>query len=221
MFPEFEEDSLVNASVDSFAELSENFSESVSEIKKNMQLMIKYKKEGINDREAYQQLRTRGCLQIAILKRLNRFAQMGAKQIREKTKVCFLNYNMAISEFQDQLTGSDGHFLKLQNLQYQAHHLQNEIDGCLNFQSAHKKVVFCTLLKVTKFQLELKAVADFNENAPESLREKAVSVEEDMTDAEKEHKLTLARLEWENEERNGGFTQQNYNYRLLFWPLKL
>ena len=64
-------------------------------------------------------------------------------------------------------------------------------------------------------------MADFNENAPESLREKAVSVEEDMTDAEKEHKLTLARLEWENEERNGGFTQQNYNYRLLFWPLKL
>ena len=147
VFPEFEEDSLVNASVDSFAELSENFSESVSEIKKNMQLMIKYKKEGINDREAYQQLRTRGCLQIAILKRLNRFAQMGAKQIREKTKVCFLNYNMAISEFQDQLTGSDGHFLKLQNLQYQAHHLQNEIDGCLNFQSAHKKVVFLYFAK--------------------------------------------------------------------------
>ena len=57
-------------------------------------------------------------------------------------------------------------------------------------------------MKITKFQLELKAVADFNENAPESLREKAVSVEEDLTDAEKEHKLTLARLEWENEERN-------------------
>ena len=93
MFPEFEEDSLVNASIDSFAELSDNFSESVSEIKKNMQLMIKYKKEGINDRETYQQLRTRGCLQIAILKRLNRFAQMGAKQIREKTKVCKVKSN--------------------------------------------------------------------------------------------------------------------------------
>ena len=45
--------------------------------------------------------------------------------------------------------------------------------------------------------------SDFNEKAPESLREKAVSVEEDLTDAEKEHKLTLARLEWENEERSG------------------
>ena len=104
---------------------------------------------------------------------------------------------------QDQLTGSDGHFLKLQNLQYQAHHLQNEIDGCLNFQSAHKKVTFRILTKLIQFQLELKPVSDFNEKAPESLREKAVSVEEDLTDAEKEHKLTLARLEWENEERNG------------------
>lgn len=174
VFPEFDEDSLVNPSTGSFATLSSDFAETVAEIKRNMTLMIKYKKEGINDRESYQQLRTKGCLQIAILKRLNRFAQMGARQNREKTK--------------DQLTGSDEHFLKLQNLQYQAHHLQNEIDACLGFQSAHKK-------------LNLKPTAEFNEHAPETLREGVISVDEELDEAEKKHRLTCARLKWENEER--------------------
>ena len=90
VFPEFDEDSLVDAAPEAFSTLSSDFADSVAEIKRNMNLMIKYKKEGINDRESYQQLRTKGCLQIAILKRLNRFAQMGAKEIREKTKVTFL-----------------------------------------------------------------------------------------------------------------------------------
>ena len=90
LFPEFDEGSLVDAAPEAFSTLSADFADSVAEIKKNMNLMIKYKKEGINDRESYQQLRTQGCLQIAILKRLNRFAQMGAKEIREKTKVLLL-----------------------------------------------------------------------------------------------------------------------------------
>merc|ERR1711935_673161 len=174
IFPDFDEDSLVNSNPATFATLSGDFGESVAEIKRHMTLMIKYKKEGINDRESYQQLRTKGCLQIAILKRLNRLAQMGARQIREQTK--------------DQLTGSDEHFLKLQNLQYQAHHLQNEIDSCMGFQSAHKK-------------LDLKPAAEFTENAPETLREGIVSVDEELDEAEKEHRLTCARLKWENEER--------------------
>ena len=43
-------------------------------------------------------------------------------------------------------------------------------------------------------KLELKPISEFNEHAPESLLESMVSVEEDMDDAEKEHKLTCARL---------------------------
>ena len=44
-------------------------------------------------------------MQIALLKRMNRFAQMGVREYRERTK--------------EKLQNSDEHFLKLQNLQYQ------------------------------------------------------------------------------------------------------
>ena len=58
-----------------------------------------------------------------------------------------------------------------------------------------------TLHLLLVIQLELKPVSEFNEHAPEALRESVVSVEEEMDEAEKEHRLTCARLKWENEER--------------------
>merc|ERR1711892_1015731 len=45
IFPDFDEDSLVNSNPVTFATLSGDFGESVAEIKRHMTLMIKYKKE--------------------------------------------------------------------------------------------------------------------------------------------------------------------------------
>ena len=92
---------------------------------------------------------------------------MTTREFREETK--------------DNLGKSDQHFLKLQNLQYQAHHLKNEIDACLGFQSTHKA-------------LELKPVEDFFNCAPEDLKTEKV-IRRD------EHELTCARLKWEDKER--------------------
>ena len=133
-----------------------------------MSSLINMKRDGkIDDKDKFHQLRTDGCLQIAVLKRLNRFAQVTARDAREETK--------------DNLNKSDGHFLKLQNLQYQAHHLQNEIDSCLRFHSAHK-------------DLELKSEDDFDRNAPDELKTEEVMMGD-------EHEVICARLKWENLER--------------------
>ena len=133
-----------------------------------MSSLISMKRDGkIDDKDKFHQLRTDGCLQIAVLKRLNRFAQVTARDAREETK--------------DNLNKSDGHFLKLQNLQYQAHHLQNEIDSCLRFHSAHK-------------DLELKSEDDFDRNAPDELKTEEVMMGD-------EHEVICARLKWENLER--------------------
>jgi len=92
---------------------------------------------------------------------------MTTKEFREETK--------------DFLGASDQHFLNLQNLQYQAHHLQNEISACLGFQSSHKS-------------LELKPIQEFIDSAPSELKnEKVLELDE--------HELTCARLKWEDQQR--------------------
>lgn len=95
------------------------------------------------------------------MKRLNRFSQICSKKYRESTK------NM--------LQDSDSHFLKLQNLQYQAHHLKSEIEQCLGYNSLHKS-------------LKLVDVDDFQLDAPDEIADAC-----DGTD----HELTKARLQWE------------------------
>ena len=165
-FPEFDEDSLVKTS--KYDGISADFNQTSKQIKSIMSSLISMKRDGkIDDKDKFHQLRTDGCLQIAVLKRLNRFAQVTARDAREETK--------------DNLNKSDGHFLKLQNLQYQAHHLQNEIDSCLRFHSAHK-------------DLELKSEDDFDRNAPDVLKTEEVMMGD-------EHEVICARLKWENQER--------------------
>ena len=100
-----------------------------------------------------------------MLKQLNRFAQMLTKESRDETKAI--------------LGRSDGVNLKLQNLQYQTHHLKSEIDACLGFNSLHK---------------EIKMVPEeaFKEAAPQDIVDKANSCD---------HEMVKARLGWELAQR--------------------
>lgn len=160
-FPTFSEDDIIESEAIGFETVSTEFSATVSKIKSTMKQIINLKMEKLEDRDKLTQLRTEGCLNITSMKRLNRFSQICAKKCRENTK------NM--------LQDSDSHFLKLQNLQYQAHHLKSEIEQCLGYNSLHKTL---TLVDVDDFHLE----------APDDIQDKSLG---------SDHELTKARLEWE------------------------
>uniref|UniRef100_H2ZCI4 THO complex subunit 5 homolog n=1 Tax=Ciona savignyi TaxID=51511 RepID=H2ZCI4_CIOSA len=75
----------------------------------------------------------------------------------------------------------DNYNLQLENLQYEISHLRKEITKCLEFRSRHDDI-------------QLVPVEDFYEEAPDSIA-KSSSTKSD------EHKQTLARLDWELEQR--------------------
>ena len=77
------------------------------------------------------------------------------------------------------LSRSDAVNLKLQNLQYQTHHLKTEIDACLGFNSLHKTI-------------EMVPEESFKESAPQDIVEKAES---------SDHEMVKARLGWELAQR--------------------
>lgn len=161
MFPDFSEEDIIEEENVTFEIVSKEFSSTVDKIKETMKHIIELKKDGLEDKDKLSQLRSEGCLNISSMKRLNRFSQICTKKIRENTK--------------NILQDSDSHFLKLQNLQYQAHHLKSEIEQCLGFQSLHKS-------------LNMVDVEDFQLDAPDELANACDG---------SEHELTKARLKFE------------------------
>ncbi|XP_068096381.1 THO complex subunit 5 homolog isoform X3 [Hyperolius riggenbachi] len=75
----------------------------------------------------------------------------------------------------------DAYHLQLQNLLYEVMHLQKEITKCLEFKSKHEEI-------------ELVSVEEFYKDAPDEIS-KAESTKSDP------HQQTLARLDWELEQR--------------------
>ncbi|XP_015790808.1 THO complex subunit 5 homolog B [Tetranychus urticae] len=75
----------------------------------------------------------------------------------------------------------DGFHLQLQNLMYEVLHLQKEINKCHEFKSRDETI-------------ELVSLEQFYEEAPED-------VTKPLKESEDAHKRTLARLEWELEQR--------------------
>uniref|UniRef100_A0AAY4A0L6 THO complex subunit 5 n=1 Tax=Denticeps clupeoides TaxID=299321 RepID=A0AAY4A0L6_9TELE len=78
--------------------------------------------------------------------------------------------------------------LQLQNLLYEVMHLQKEIGKCLEFKSQHEEI-------------ELVSTEDFFTEAPAEISRPHITKEDP-------HQLTLARLDWELEQRKRSLAQQ-------------
>ncbi|KFV85171.1 THO complex subunit 5 [Struthio camelus australis] len=75
----------------------------------------------------------------------------------------------------------DAYHLQLQNLLYEVMHLQKEITKCLEFKSKHEEI-------------ELVSLEEFYREAPPEISRPAITLSEP-------HQQTLARLDWELEQR--------------------
>uniref|UniRef100_K7FFP2 THO complex 5 n=1 Tax=Pelodiscus sinensis TaxID=13735 RepID=K7FFP2_PELSI len=75
----------------------------------------------------------------------------------------------------------DAYHLQLQNLLYEVMHLQKEITKCLEFKSKHEEI-------------ELVSVDEFYKEAPPEISKPNITLNEP-------HQQTLARLDWELEQR--------------------
>ncbi|XP_005054792.1 PREDICTED: THO complex subunit 5 homolog isoform X1 [Ficedula albicollis] len=75
----------------------------------------------------------------------------------------------------------DAYHLQLQNLLYEVMHLQKEITKCLEFKSKHEEI-------------ELVSLEEFYKEAPPEISRPAITLTEP-------HQQTLARLDWELEQR--------------------
>lgn len=106
-------------------------------------------------------------LRFVLLKKLNRLAHIRCKKVRESTNEGKLQI--------------DQYHLQLQNLLYEAFHLQKEITKCLEFKSKDEEV-------------ELVSVEEFYESAPEEISKPQSTMDDP-------HQQTLARLDWELEQR--------------------
>ncbi|XP_046356426.1 THO complex subunit 5 homolog [Haliotis rufescens] len=133
---------------------------SVSDINK-----LKQNKEA--NAEELEEKRINASLQFVVLKKLNRLAHFRCRKVREGT-----------SEAKQRI---DQYHLQLQNLLYEAMHLQKEITKCLEFKSKDEEI-------------ELVSVGDFYKEAPADISKP------ELTKKDK-HQRTLARLDWELEQR--------------------
>uniref|UniRef100_A0A0L8HE59 THO complex subunit 5 homolog n=1 Tax=Octopus bimaculoides TaxID=37653 RepID=A0A0L8HE59_OCTBM len=144
------------------------YKQSCSEILKLIQVIKELKtsksKEAAAEIEEY---KSNAVLQFVLLKKLNRLAHIRCKKVRESTN-------------EDKLR-IDRYHLQLQNLLYEALHLQKEITKCLEFKSKDEEV-------------ELVPIEEFYENAPEEISKPKITHNDS-------HQQTLARLDWELEQR--------------------
>ncbi|CBY21553.1 unnamed protein product [Oikopleura dioica] len=164
-FPKFQENKLLAEEKMTLEKISESYSVIVKTIKDHMIDITDLKNAKTEDTDSLYQTRTEAVIAISTLKQLNRFAQMLTKESRDETKAI--------------LGRSDGVNLKLQNLQYQTHHLKSEIDACLGFNSLHKEMVMVP-------------EETFKKAAPQDIVDKAVSCD---------HEMVKARLGWELAQR--------------------
>lgn len=88
----------------------------------------------------------------------------------------------------------DGNNLRLQNLQYEISHLDREVNNCLQFKSKHDDI-------------DLIPVKEFYESAPEAIAKR------NETEGN-EHVLTLARLDWELENRKSLKRELNETHKV-------
>ncbi|KAK6190794.1 hypothetical protein SNE40_002582 [Patella caerulea] len=111
--------------------------------------------------------RIQATLQFVTLKKMNRLSHFRCRKVREAT-----------NEAKQRI---DQYHLQLQNLLYEAMHLQKEINKCLEFKSKDEEI-------------ELVPVEQFYKEAPEEISKPKITENDD-------HQLTLSRLDWELEQR--------------------
>ncbi|XP_050302709.1 THO complex subunit 5 homolog isoform X2 [Anthonomus grandis grandis] len=111
-------------------------------------------------------------LNVCVIKKLNRIDKLSLVSERES-----LN---------QEKQKCDSIKLTCQNLVYELHHLVSKTNKCLSFQSEDQNI-------------ELVSVEDFMKNAPEEVTNKFK--DHDPNNAEQDHALRLARLEWELTQR--------------------
>ncbi|XP_076453337.1 THO complex subunit 5-like [Babylonia areolata] len=145
----------------------EKFKASCNEIRDAMQDIHTIKKKPKLDTEEMEVRKMDVCLQFASLKKLNRLAHFRCRKAREGT-----------NEAKQRI---EKYHLQLQNLLYEAMHLQKEITKCLEFKSKHEEI-------------ELVPTDDFYRDAPEDVSRQEVTGSDP-------HQQMLARLEWELEQR--------------------
>ncbi|XP_064620584.1 THO complex subunit 5 homolog isoform X2 [Lineus longissimus] len=136
-------------------EVSKTFAE-ICELKKT---------EGKED--AVTNKRIHGSLQFIALRKLNRLSHLRCKKVRDAT-----------NEAKQKI---DLYHLQLQNLLYEAMHLEKEITKCLEFKSKDEEI-------------ELVDVDTFYKEAPKEISKPAITKKDT-------HIQTLARLDWELEQR--------------------
>jgi len=119
------------------------------------------------------ELRIQFGLAFVNLKKLNRLDKLRTKRIRENTA----GVMQRVDKFH----------LQLQNLRYEVMHLEKEVTKCLQFRSADEDV-------------QLVPVQEFDAEAPQEVKDKVVAKGEDDSSSE-EHRLRLARLEFEHLQR--------------------
>ncbi|GFO09855.1 tho complex subunit 5-like protein [Plakobranchus ocellatus] len=112
-------------------------------------------------------VRTDATIHFIHMKKLNRMSHFRCRKVRETT-----------NEAKHKI---DQCHLQLQNLLYEAMHLEKEITKCMEFKSKDEEI-------------QLVPVEEFYKHAPESVSKPEVTKSDD-------HQQMLARLEWELEQR--------------------
>jgi len=145
----------------------ESFHNSCDYLKYAIKNIKEMKKSGKDASAEMMSLQTDVSIQFIHMKKLNRLAHFRCRKVRETT-----------NEAKHKI---DHCHLQLQNLLYEAMHLQKEITKCMDFKSKDEEI-------------ELIPVEEFYRDAPESISNPALSKND-------KHLERLARLEWELEQR--------------------
>lgn len=145
----------------------ESFHTSCDYLKYAIKNIKELKKSGKDASAEMSSLQTDVSIQFIHMKKMNRLAHFRCRKVRETT-----------NEAKHKI---DQCHLQLQNLLYEAMHLQKEITKCMDFKSKDEEI-------------ELIPVEDFYRDAPESISNPESSKND-------KHLERLARLEWELEQR--------------------
>ncbi|XP_013791865.2 THO complex subunit 5 homolog [Limulus polyphemus] len=147
------------------------FKNKCGEIREHAKEIVKLKKTKESEEELAKH-RILASILFTDLKKLNRLDKHRCKNARD-----------AVNEVKQKV---DNFHLQLQNLMYEVMHLQKEVTKCLEFRSKDEEI-------------DLVPEKEFFSEAPEAITKPLMSVQEESS--KEKHRLTLARLEWELEQR--------------------
>ncbi|XP_008938530.1 PREDICTED: THO complex subunit 5 homolog [Merops nubicus] len=154
----------------------ELYRETCQELQRLMAEIQELKSRGVKDNASeIDERRIQSCVHFMTLKKLNRLAHIRLKKGRDQT-----HEGASPPGFQAKQK-VDAYHLQLQNLLYEVMHLQKEITKCLEFKSKHEEI-------------ELVSLEEFYREAPPEISRPAITLAEP-------HQQTLARLDWELEQR--------------------